>query len=124
MLIVGVTGYGWYVMEIATLFFGMGIASGIAMNYHANIITKHFLDGVKDILSAAMVVGRRPRGGHYAQAQPIYRSLSGGLFEKGSREIRVHHGRNLRRLFRVQPQSQPRLGSTAATGRDRRSAGP
>ena len=44
-------------MEIATLFFGMGLASGIAMNYHANVITKHFLDGVKDILSAAMVVG-------------------------------------------------------------------
>lgn len=57
MLIVGVMGYGWYVMEIATLFFGMGIASGIAMNYHANVITKHFLDGIKDILSAALVVG-------------------------------------------------------------------
>lgn len=56
-LIVGVMGYGWYVMEIATLFFAMGISSGIATGYSANEIVKHFLDGVKDILSAAMIVG-------------------------------------------------------------------
>jgi uncharacterized ion transporter superfamily protein YfcC len=56
-LIVGVMGYKWYVMEIATLFFAMGIASGIATGYNANEIVKHFLDGVKDILSAALVVG-------------------------------------------------------------------
>jgi uncharacterized ion transporter superfamily protein YfcC len=56
-LIIGVMGYQWYVMEIATLFFAMGIASGIAMNYSADNIVKYFLDGVKDILSAAMIVG-------------------------------------------------------------------
>ena len=56
-LIVGVMGYGWYVMEIATLFFVMGLASGLAMNYTLNEITKFFLDGVKDILSAALIVG-------------------------------------------------------------------
>ncbi|MBC8315455.1 MAG: AbgT family transporter [Bacteroidetes bacterium] len=56
-LIVGVMGYGWYVMEIATLFFVMGLASGLAMNYSLNEITKFFLDGVKDILSAALIVG-------------------------------------------------------------------
>jgi uncharacterized ion transporter superfamily protein YfcC len=56
-LIVGVMGYGWYVMEIATLFFAMGLASGIAMNYAPNTITKFFLDGVKDIMSAALIVG-------------------------------------------------------------------
>jgi len=56
-LIVGVMGYGWYVMEIATLFFVMGLASGLAMNYSLNEITKFFLDGVKDILSAAFIVG-------------------------------------------------------------------
>jgi len=57
VLITGVMGYGWYIMEIATLFFVMGLASGIAMNYSANRITKLFLDGVKDILSAALIVG-------------------------------------------------------------------
>lgn len=56
-LIIGVMGYGWYIEEIASLFFAMGLASGIAYNYHANEITKHFLDGAKDILSAALIVG-------------------------------------------------------------------
>jgi uncharacterized ion transporter superfamily protein YfcC len=56
-LIVGVMGYQWYVLEIATLFFAMGISSGIAMNYSPNKITDLFITGVKDILSAAMVVG-------------------------------------------------------------------
>jgi uncharacterized ion transporter superfamily protein YfcC len=57
MLIVGVMGYQWYVMEIASLFFAMGIFSGIAMNYSPNKITQLFITGVKDITSAAMVVG-------------------------------------------------------------------
>jgi len=56
-LIVGVMGYQWYVMEIATLFFGMGLASGIAMNYSPNHITSLFLAGAKDIMSAGLVVG-------------------------------------------------------------------
>lgn len=56
-LIVGVMGYDWYVMEIATLFFAMGLASGIAASYGPNEITKHFLDGVRDILSAGLIVG-------------------------------------------------------------------
>ncbi len=56
-LITGVMGYGWYIMEIATLFFAMGLATGIAMSYDANKITKLFLDGVRDIQSAALIVG-------------------------------------------------------------------
>jgi uncharacterized ion transporter superfamily protein YfcC len=56
-LIIGVMGYEWYIMEIATLFFAMGLASGIAMGYNDNLNVKLFLDGVKDIVSAALVVG-------------------------------------------------------------------
>ena len=56
-LIVGVMGYGWFVKEIATLFLVMGIFSGIAMNSSANRITKLFIEGMRDILSAAVVVG-------------------------------------------------------------------
>ena len=56
-LIVGVMGYDWYVMEIATIFLAMGIAAGIAMGKTANDITKLFIAGASDILSAAMVVG-------------------------------------------------------------------
>ena len=56
-LITGVMGYGWYIMEIATLFFAMGIFAGIAMNNSPNKITQLFMEGVKDILSAALIVG-------------------------------------------------------------------
>jgi uncharacterized ion transporter superfamily protein YfcC len=56
-LITGVMGYGWYVMEIATLFLVMGLFAGIAMSKTANDITDLFLAGVKDILSAAFIVG-------------------------------------------------------------------
>ena len=56
-LVVGVLGYGWYVMEISALFFAMGICCGIADNQSADDIAKLFLAGCKDILSAALVVG-------------------------------------------------------------------
>ena len=56
-LIIGVMGYDWYIMEIASLFFGMGLFSGIAMNRSANNIAKLFIEGSKDIMSAALVVG-------------------------------------------------------------------
>lgn len=56
-LIIGVMGYEWYVKEIAALFLFMGLISGIAANYDANKIAKLFIEGAKDILSAALVVG-------------------------------------------------------------------
>jgi uncharacterized ion transporter superfamily protein YfcC len=56
-LIIGVMGYSWYIEEIAGLFFSLGILSGTAMNYDGNKITKLFIEGSADILSAAMVVG-------------------------------------------------------------------
>lgn len=56
-LIVGVMGYEWYIMEIATLFFAMGMISGMAMGYGPNKISELFMAGVKDILSAALIVG-------------------------------------------------------------------
>lgn len=57
ILVTGVMGYGWYIKEIASLFFVMGLITGIAMNYNANTITRLFLEGVKDIQSAALIVG-------------------------------------------------------------------
>ena len=56
-LVVGVLGYGWYVMEISALFLAMGIVSGIADGQNADSIAKLFLAGCKDIMSAALVVG-------------------------------------------------------------------
>ncbi len=56
-LIAGVMGYGWYIMEIATLFLALGLAAGIANGKTPNELVKLFLDGCKDIMSAAIVVG-------------------------------------------------------------------
>ena len=56
-LIVGVMGYGWYVMEIASLFLVMGICSGVAIGKTASDIARLFIEGMNDILSAAVVVG-------------------------------------------------------------------
>lgn len=57
LLIIGVMGYDWYIEEIASLFFAMGISSGISMSHNANKITQLFIEGAKDIMSAALVVG-------------------------------------------------------------------
>lgn len=57
ILIVGVLGYQWYVMEIAGLFFAMGFLSGFAYNLKLDHIARLYLDGFKDILTAAIVVG-------------------------------------------------------------------
>ena len=56
-LIAGVMGFGWYIREIATLFFALGMAAGIANGKRPNEIVRLFLDGCKDIMSAALVVG-------------------------------------------------------------------
>ena len=50
-LVIGVMGHGWYLPEIS------GILSGCASGQNADGIIKLFLEGAKDILSAAIVVG-------------------------------------------------------------------
>ena len=57
VLIIGVLGYGWYISEIATLFIAMGICSTISVGWGSNKIAVEFINGAKDILSAALVVG-------------------------------------------------------------------
>ena len=56
-LVIGVMGFDWYIMEIASLFLALGIFSGISMGKTSNEITKLFLEGAKDIMSAALIVG-------------------------------------------------------------------
>ena len=55
-LIVGVMAHGWYLPEIAAIFLAMGVLSGFANNEEVDTIIKQFLDGAKDMLSAALVV--------------------------------------------------------------------
>ncbi len=56
-LMVGVMGFDWSLMEIAALFFTMALIAGMAMGKGPNDITKLFVAGAKDIMSAALVVG-------------------------------------------------------------------
>jgi uncharacterized ion transporter superfamily protein YfcC len=56
-LIVGVLAFGWYIGEISALFLAFGILCGIASGLSPNNIVKEFLNGAKDIMSAALVVG-------------------------------------------------------------------
>lgn len=56
-LVVGVLGYGWYIMEISALFLTMGLFSGFAAGKGLDKVLGLFLEGVKDILAPAMVIG-------------------------------------------------------------------
>jgi len=56
-LIGGVISFNWGLLEIAALFFAMALAAGFAMNMDPSTISKMFIAGARDILSAALVVG-------------------------------------------------------------------
>ena len=56
-LVIGALGYEWDTMQVATLFLVMGISSGLAFGKSASEIAKLFIEGMSDILSAAVVVG-------------------------------------------------------------------
>lgn len=56
-LVTGVMGYGWYLREISALFLAMGILSGFAGGGKTDDIIRLFLEGAKDMLSVALVVG-------------------------------------------------------------------
>lgn len=92
-LIVGVMGYEWYVMEISALFLGMGIVSAIAAGYSPNDTVKLFMDGCKDIFSAALVVG-----------------LAGGII------IILKNGMIIDTILHSMAESMNGLGKTATLG--------
>lgn len=56
-LVIGVIVWDWGFEQIAALFFAMGIIIGIVAKKSASEISKLFIAGGKDILSAALVVG-------------------------------------------------------------------
>jgi len=57
LMIVGVTLWQWYINELAGLFLGMGVLSGIVAGQGPNLLAKHFIAGLKDMTSAAIIVG-------------------------------------------------------------------
>lgn len=56
-LVTGVLGYQWYIMEISALFLAMGLSAGIAAGNGFDRLMGLFLEGVRDILVPAMIIG-------------------------------------------------------------------
>lgn len=57
ILIYGVLVHGWYMVEIATLFFTMGIVLGAIGGVSPNKMAVEFLEGAKGLATGALVVG-------------------------------------------------------------------
>lgn len=53
----GVFTYGWFIPEIAAVFLGMGLLSGLIGGMRPNEIADTFVIGAKDMVFAAIVVG-------------------------------------------------------------------
>lgn len=57
ILAIGVIYFGWYIMEIASLFLIMGIIAGFVGKLRINQIAEGFIDGCKELIVGALVVG-------------------------------------------------------------------
>jgi uncharacterized ion transporter superfamily protein YfcC len=56
-LVFGVMQYDWYVTEIGALFLGLGIIAAIIGSLRLNDIAKSFIDGAKDLVGPAIIIG-------------------------------------------------------------------
>ncbi|ACB86223.1 YfcC family protein [Natranaerobius thermophilus] len=57
ILLYGVIQQGWYIVEIAALFLGMGIVGGLIGKIKPDDIAEYFIDGAKAMVMGALVVG-------------------------------------------------------------------
>ncbi len=55
-LIFGVLKFGWYINEIAALFLGIGLVSGILGGLKAGQITDAFKEGARDMMGVALII--------------------------------------------------------------------
>lgn len=56
-LIIGVLKFGWYITEIGALFLLFGVLIGIIGKLNPNQMADSFLDGVKDVIGGAIIIG-------------------------------------------------------------------
>jgi uncharacterized ion transporter superfamily protein YfcC len=56
-LVVGVIRYGWYIEEIAALFFGLAIAVGLVGRLSPSRISAAFMDGARALVATAVIIG-------------------------------------------------------------------
>ena len=57
LLILGVLSWKWFIPEMAALFFGLGIAAGLIGGLSGSKIAATFVDGARDLVGAALIVG-------------------------------------------------------------------
>ncbi len=57
LLVYGILEYGWYINEIAALFLGLGIVSGILGRLKAGEIADALKEGAKDMMGVALIIG-------------------------------------------------------------------
>jgi uncharacterized ion transporter superfamily protein YfcC len=57
LLVVGILKYKWYINEIAGLFLGLGLASGIIGRVKGDDIARAFVSGAKDMVNTALIIG-------------------------------------------------------------------
>lgn len=56
LLVVGVIEFGWYIEEIAGMFFIMGILVGIIGGLSSDVLIKSFIEGARDLVGTALIV--------------------------------------------------------------------
>lgn len=57
VLIYGVTNYGWYIAEISGLFVALGVVSAIIYRLNIDNIIESFIEGAKDMIVPAILIG-------------------------------------------------------------------
>lgn len=57
MLAFGVIIYDWYIIELAAIFFAIGILSGLVGGSSVNKVADDFIDGAQSLTYAALIVG-------------------------------------------------------------------
>jgi uncharacterized ion transporter superfamily protein YfcC len=57
LLVLGVSQWGWYINEIASLFIGLGLVAALISHLGLDSSVEAFKSGAKDMLTAALVIG-------------------------------------------------------------------
>jgi uncharacterized ion transporter superfamily protein YfcC len=57
LLVFGILKYKWYINEIAGLFLALGILSGIVGRLSSEELARSFVEGAKDMMNTALIVG-------------------------------------------------------------------
>ncbi len=57
LLVFGILKYKWYISEIAGLFLAIGILAGLVGRLKTEEIARSFVDGAKDMINAALIIG-------------------------------------------------------------------